>query len=240
MQRIDESSLGQILSADQQLRQIEPQIYSLACPADTDNAFDEMAWFYDRVICNRFYNRIMWGYSTADYAPFTSKALNSSKDGWVLDAGCGSLAFNAKLYADYSDRPVVLLDNSLKLLKIAKSRLAKLHRGMPQNIILLQGDALQLPFKERSFETILSLNLLHVFEDVKKPLLEFKRVLANKGSMSFTTLISNNRFADGYLATLLKKTCNVAPRTEDQLRAGFAELEISFQCRVEGNMAFIN
>jgi len=75
---------------------------------------------------------------------------------------------------------------------------------------------------------------------VKKPLLEFRRVLANKGSMSFTTLISNNRFADGYLATLLKKTCNVAPRTEDQLRAGFAELEISFQCRVEGNMAFIN
>lgn len=240
MQRINESSLEQLLSAGQQLRQIEPQIYSVIYPSEADNSFDEMAWFYDRVICNRFYNRIMWGYSITGYGPFTSRALNSSQDGWVLDAGCGSLAFNAKLYADYSDRPVVLLDHSLKLLKIAKSRLTKLHGGMPQNMIFLQGDALQLPFREKCFETILSLNLLHVFEDLKEPLMEFKRVLTNKGGMSFTTLISNNRFADGYLATMLKKTCNVAPRTEDQLRVGFAELEIPFQCRVEGNMAFIN
>ena len=105
--------------------------------ADTDNSFDEMAWFYDLVICNRFYNCFVWGYSTADYAPFTSKALNSSRNGWVLDAGCGSLAFNAKIYADYSNRPVVLLDHSLKLLKTAKSRLVKLYGGMPQNMIFL-------------------------------------------------------------------------------------------------------
>lgn len=60
------------------------------------------------------------------------------------------LAFNAKIYADYSARSVVLLDHSLKLLKIAKSRL------------------------------------------------------------------------------------------KEQLRTGFAKLKIPFQCRVEGNMAFIN
>ena len=240
MLKINEKNLSQLLLTDQKLKQIEPYIYSVMDQTETDNSFDDMGWFYDLVICNSFYNRIIWGYSTSGYAPFTSKVLNASKEGWILDAGCGSLAFNAKFYANYTDRPVILFDNSLKLLKIAKSRLSKMHGNMPQNMVLLQGDALQLPFKPKSFETILSLNLLHVFEDIKVPLQEFKRVLSDNGTMSFTTLITNNRMADKYLEAILKKTCNVAPRTKDQLQADFMELEIPIQCRVEGNMAFIN
>lgn len=57
-----------------------------------------MGTFYDLVLCNRFYNRLVWGYSITDYASLTRDALEST-NGWVLDAGCGSLAFTAKTYA---------------------------------------------------------------------------------------------------------------------------------------------
>ena len=54
------------------------------------------------------------------------KALSSSSAGNVLDLGCGSLAFTAKVYSQYTERPVVLVDQSLKMLRMAKSRIMKL------------------------------------------------------------------------------------------------------------------
>ncbi len=77
------------------------------------------------VACNSIYNCLIWGYSTSKFASLTYDALRSSKEGIILDLGCGSLAFNANIYIQYLKRPVVLLDQSLKLLKIAKSRIIK-------------------------------------------------------------------------------------------------------------------
>ncbi len=236
---LDDNHLEPLLAPGKHLRTIEPHIYSVIDSTDSENSFDDMGRFYDLVVCNRVYNRLLWGYSISDYGPFTEHALNSSAKGWILDAGCGSLAFNAKIYAAFSKRPVVLLDHSIKLLKIAKSRLLRLHNKLPENIVFLHGDALSLPFNPCSFQTILSLNLLHVFTDVSQLLREFKTVLAEDGYMSFTTLVASNRLADKYLAALLNKTCGVAPRTINDLQAAFAKLGMAMRCRVDGNMAFI-
>ena len=115
--------------------------------------------------CNRLYNRLVWGYWTSDFHSLGLDALRSATDGWVLDAGCGSLAFTAGTYVQYSERPIVLLDQSVKLLRMAKARLINLHGSVPPNMVFLHGDALELPFKPKSFTTIISMNLLHVLDD---------------------------------------------------------------------------
>lgn len=238
--KADENGLNEILLQNQILTQIEPHIYSVFDTNKTENSFDDLANFYDLVICNRLYNRIMWNYSISDYIPFTEKALRSAKNGWILDAGCGSLAFNAKVYTQYTERPIILFDHSFNLLKLAKSRLIKIHGRIPENVIFLQGDALTLPFKSQSIQTLISLNLLHVFENLEVVLNEFKRVTVEDADMSFTTLIATERLADKYLEIALKKACGVRPRKISDLQSAFSNLELPTKYRVQGNMAFIS
>jgi ubiquinone/menaquinone biosynthesis C-methylase UbiE len=234
--------LSEIIPPEVNLRLVEPHLYSLYAPGEKVNSsYDRKGSlaFYDKVACNRFYNRLVWGYSTSDYHALCRAALQSSMEGWVLDAGCGSLAFTAKTYADYNERPVIFLDQSITLLTLAKSRLAKLHGEVPDNVVFLHGDVLHLPFNPKSFGTIICMNLLHVLEDIKGVLLELRRVLLDEGTMSFTTLIENQRFADRYLH-MWARAGEVVPRTASQLTAIFAELGMPITYHIQGSMAFIN
>jgi ubiquinone/menaquinone biosynthesis C-methylase UbiE len=237
---IDAARLSEIIPPEVNLRLVEPHLYSPHGPGENANSYDQKGAlaFYDKVACNRVYNRLVWGYSTSDYHALCRNALRSTTEGWVLDAGCGSLAFTAQTYAGYGERPVVFLDQSLTLLRLAKSRLAELHGRVPDNAVFLHGDVTWLPFKPQSFETIICMNLLHVFQDVQGVLLELKRVLMDEGTMSFTTLVENRRWADRYLR-LWARAGEVIPRTATQLLAEFTALGLPVTYRVEGNLAFI-
>jgi ubiquinone/menaquinone biosynthesis C-methylase UbiE len=236
----DKERLSEVVLGDVSLRLAEPHIYSMYSSNDIINSYDKsFGVFYDLVACNRLYNRLMWGYWTSEFHSFCLDALKSSTDGWVLDVGCGSLAFTVKTYASQTNRPIVFLDQSIKLLRLAKSRMIKLNSGVPQNMVFVHGDALQLPFKPKSFSTVISLNLLHVMEDIKKVLFELRNVLAHRGTISLTTLIENNRFADKYLH-MWGKAGELVPRNANQLIAAFDALGMSIKYRIEGNMAFIS
>jgi len=233
--------LSEVLLPDANLRLIEPHLYSLyASGEESHSSYDRKGTlaFYDQVACNRFYNRLVWGYDTAAYHSLCRQALNSSSQGWVLDAGCGALAFTARAYAGYTARPVVFLDQSLTLLTRAKSRLAQLCGGVPENAVFLHGDALRLPFKPESFGTIICLNLLHVLDDIRGLLRDLRQVLLPGGQMVFTTLIENHRLADRYLH-MWARAGEVVPRSADQLKAAFEALEMPVTCRIQGNMAFV-
>jgi len=120
--------LSEIISENLNLNLVEPDIYSVYPTGALPGSYDRIgaSTIYDLVACNRFYNRLMWGYSVKDYGTLCKNALDSSSEGWVLDLACGSLAFTANIYANFSKRPVVFLDQSLKLLRKGKSRLEKL------------------------------------------------------------------------------------------------------------------
>jgi len=235
---IDAKTLSSLILSDVSLRLVEPHIYSVYSEGEHTNTYDKSRAFYDLVMGNRYYNRIMWGYRIEDFASFCHEGLVSSVDGWALDAGCGSLIFTARTYANYSDRPIVLLDESIQMLKAAKSRLVKLNGSVPPNIVFLHGDVLQLPFKHKSFHTIVSMNVLHVLKDEKRVLLEFRNALADEGTLYLTTLVVNNRFGDKYL-NLLSRTGQLIPRTSDQILATFNELEMPIKYHIHGNMIFI-
>ena len=123
-------------------------------------------------------------------------------------------------------------------LRMAKARLINLHGSVPPNMVFLHGDALELPFKPKSFATIISMNLLHVLDDVKKALLGIKSVMADGATVSFSTLIKSGRLSDNYL-NMLGNADAVVPETAGQLLAIFDEVAMPVQHRVTGNMAFI-
>jgi SAM-dependent methyltransferase len=231
--------LSEIVPENVSLKLIEPHIYSIYSQVENVGSYDRFGSIYDVVACNRLYNRLVWGYWTSDFHALALDALRSAKHGWVLDAGCGSLAFTAGTYVQYSERPIVLLDQSIKLLRMAKARLMNLHGSVPANMVFLHGDALELPFKPKSFTTIISMNLLHCLDDVGKVLRGFKKVMADGATASFSTLIKSGRLSDTYL-NMLGNANALVPRTADQLLAIFDEAGMPVQRQVSGNMAFIH
>ncbi|RJP51990.1 MAG: class I SAM-dependent methyltransferase [Anaerolineaceae bacterium] len=239
MLTIGDRYLSALLLKNEKLRLIEPHIYSILPDIEVTNPYDTgFGYIYDWVACNPIYNRIIWGYSVEIFDRVAHDALRSSSQGNVLDLGCGSLAFTAKTYIQYSARPVVLVDQSLKMLRIAKSRLIKMNGNVPDNIVFFQADALRLPFREKSFNTIISENLLHCLNDTKKLLIGLKNILSDDGKMYFTTLVKANRLADRYLKALANGG-NLVCRDIMDHQAIYNQLGMLIKCDVNGNLASI-
>jgi SAM-dependent methyltransferase len=232
--------LSKIISEDVNLNLVEPDIYSVYSIGDSPGAYDSIgaSAIYDMVACNRFYNWLMWGYSIKDYAILCEDSLASSHEGWVLDLACGSLAFTAEIYANCSNRPVVFLDQSLKLLRKGKFRIEKLKGNLPENMFFLHADALQLPFKANIFHTVISLNLLHCIDDMKTALKEIKRVLIDGGNFALTTLVQSSRWSNRYL-NMLAGSGALISRSPDELLSAFNDMEMQVTHEVKGNLAFI-
>ena len=148
-----ENRLRDILTEGTFLRSVAPGLCSVYRKEETPAASYDTFFgtLYDRVACNRLYNRLVWGYAIDEYARLCRDALASGDGGWMLDAGCGSLAFTAGVYATEARRPVICLDRSLKLLKTARTRLVSRAGSVPENLVLLHADALKLPFPPAVF-----------------------------------------------------------------------------------------
>ncbi|MFH2060747.1 MAG: class I SAM-dependent methyltransferase [Pseudomonadota bacterium] len=232
--------LSEIISDDVTLNVIEPNIYSVYSAGDMLGSYDKFgaSAIYDVIACNHFYNWLMWGYSTKNYTNLCEDALANSSEGWVLDLACGSLAFTAEMYANNLNRPIVFLDQSLKLLRKGQSRLEKLKGHIPENLFFLHADALKLPFKAHVFNAVISLNLLHCIDDVKTVLKELKRVSTDGGNTAITTLVKSRRWSTRYL-NMLAGSGALISRNADELLAVFNEIGIQAKYEIRGNLAFI-
>jgi SAM-dependent methyltransferase len=236
----DRDKLSDLLSPGFTLYPVEPHIFSVYPDSGPIHHYDQNVSFYDRVIGNRFYNRLMWGYGISEFPVFTETSLGHSKSGWILDAGCGSLVFNAETYARYAERPVLMLDQSIEMLRAAKSRLIGLNGEVPSNIVYLQGDILKLPFRQGSFSTVLSLSVLHVIEDMRSMLGGLWEVLAEGGNLSLTSLILGRTLGDRYLRFLHRSGGVAAPRHAGEILEAFSDMGIPADHYIRGNMLFIH
>lgn len=233
-----EERINEILLDGTIIREVEPHIYSLY-PNDEAAYYDKFGGIYEKIACNRFYNKLVWGYWISEYQALCSDALKSAKDEWVLDAGCGSLAFTATTYIKYSDRPIVLLDQSIRMLGLAKARLLKLSGSVPDNMIFVRGDISRLPFKDKSIGTVMAMNVLHAVKDASSMMLELKRVMTGTGSVSLTTLVKSGRLADRYIDKLGDMGALV-PRNLSQLLEIFRQTDMPAKYLIKGNLALFN
>jgi SAM-dependent methyltransferase len=237
---IDEKALSDIISENVNLRLVEPHIYSVYPEGEHTNMYERIAPVYDMLVSNDLYSRIMWGFPIRGFTTFCQEQLASSNEGWVLDIGCGSLIFSAGLYANYTERPVVLCDLSVRMLRRAKSRLMKLKGYIPDNLVFLHADALELPFNPRSFKTVIAMNILHHLEDPRPMLCELEKERTGDGTISFSTLVLNKRRIGDLYLRLMGRSGEVVARTPEQLMTVFDKLGFSARHYLRGNLMFIH
>lgn len=136
------------------------------------NYFDKIAERYDK----------WYETSLGRYVDTTEKelifSLLESKKGLALDLGCGTGNYTFELKNRGFE--VVGLDISKEMLRIAKNK-------MPE-ILFVRGDAYLLPFKDNTFDLVLSVTM---FEFIKKPenvLKEIYRILKPEGEIVIGTM----------------------------------------------------
>ena len=235
----NENDLSALLLGNTTLRSVEPSIYSVLPDNESGNEYDtQFGFVYDLIACSPIYNRLIWGYSVKIFPEIANDALRSAPEGNVLDLGCGSLAFTAKAYRQYPELPVILADQSLKMLRMAKSRLIKQNGKVPDNLVFLHSDALHLPFQENAFTTIISENLLHCLDDTSILLKQLKNIISNNGKIYFTTLVKSNRWADKYLQALADSG-KLISRTVADHKEIFKRVGLAAKYETKGNILSI-
>ncbi len=232
--------LDEVLAENRTATLIDDDIYSVLRNDTGGHHYDRRSAVYDLVVGTRLYNLVMWGSSPLDYVAFARQAVESNLKGRVLDAGCGSMLFTAPAYLDCG-REIIAFDQSLAMLRRARKRLIERAGFMPENILLLQADLSDLPFRVASFHTVLFQNVLHQFEKAAALIPNLKKLLIENGHLFLTSLVVNDRFiGDHYLKALYATGEFVRPRTNLELRELLDRAlgrEISYRTR--GNMAFI-
>lgn len=69
-------------------------------------------------------------------------------------------------------------------------------KKLPDNVVIEQADATNLPYKDEEFDAIVIANALHIMPDPKKAICEIKRVLKKDGIIiapTYTREITNNK-----------------------------------------------
>lgn len=98
----------------------------------------------------------------------------------VLEIGCGPGYFSQELARWVPRGSLVLFDLQEEMLSLAKERL----RGVP-NVEYARGDAMRLPFPDKSFDAVLMVYVLGEVPEPERCISELARVLRPGGSATF-------------------------------------------------------
>jgi len=132
--------------------------------------------FLGRVVC-----RLVWDMGTDDNTEYQVRALSGiSEDfsGKLLEIPVGTGVLTAPVYQTMPKAKITCMDYSPDMMAQAQEKAEKL--GL-QNVTFRQGDVGELPFKDNSFDAVLSLNGFHAFPDKNKAYQEIFRVLKTGG-----------------------------------------------------------
>ncbi|MFC1711391.1 class I SAM-dependent methyltransferase [Patescibacteria group bacterium] len=122
------------------------------------------------------------------------RSLEMKKGDQVLDVGCGTGHFLARIKSSLGIKGVGI-DFSTESIKQAK-------RWQKRDLSYLVANAEKLPFKNESFDYVLSFDVLEHIKDQKKVLIEMARVLKKGGKLLLYTI---NKRQQGTWNWLLEK-----------------------------------
>ena len=228
-----------MLQPDVELYELSDSFFSVFPEANRKSDYDFNAKFYDFIVPNPLPQKLIWKNSLEDYHNFCVKALNSAESGAVLDAGCGSLVFTARAYSECHNRPILLLDRSLVMLQKAAKRLTEINGRIPENILLLQADIFDLPFREKTFATVNSFGMLHLFDDTKTFLDSLNHVLNENGRMYLLVLLGETPLGK-FVTNIFKRTGEIAlALNSERMRQRIMDAGFNLKLNVKGNIGYI-
>ena len=107
----------------------------------------------------------------------------------VLDLGCGSGAFTPFIARTVGAKgKVYALDIQADMLKQLERKLAKPENRDVKNIKIMEGNAYELPFDNRSLDLVNMITVLQEIPDRNRALAEVKRVLKPGGILAVSEL----------------------------------------------------
>lgn len=221
-----------LLKPNTQVSEIGPDLWSCLPESQRPADYDRIAAGYDILIGNPLYHRIAWGTWPSCHSRAVLAAVDKAKAEFGFDCGCGSLLFTASTYSSVDSDRIVFLDRSLGMLRRARRRL-------PEGCFL-QGNALDLPFRNEAFSLTMCWGTLHVLGSSSSLLRELHRVTAPGGLVAISTLVRSDRVIGERMLTMLHKQGEIAkPETEDQVRAAFSAHFLIENGARSGNFLFL-
>ena len=141
--------------------------------------------FYDRIAEVHNLTLKLNGYRVSVSKFLRSLDLKVDRQTTVLDAGCGTGLVTLGFYdAGFKPGKTIALDLSLASLNLAMEQFAKEKRTRKKNIIGVQGNVLQLPFDDETFDLVFSCGVLE-YVPLDEGLHEMSRVLKSHGRLVF-------------------------------------------------------
>ncbi|MCZ3365217.1 MULTISPECIES: class I SAM-dependent methyltransferase [Methanobacterium] len=108
----------------------------------------------------------------------------------VLEVGCGSGAFTTFVARAVGDKgEVFALDIQPEMLKQIENKLKQPENKDIKNIHLIEGDALNMPLEDNTFDLVYSITVFQELPDKNKALKEMKRVLKPNGILAITEFL---------------------------------------------------
>lgn len=204
--------------------------------------------FYDGMItCSTFLGRavcrLVWDMDAEDSTEYRRRALSGVPEGFsgrLLEVPVGTGVLTMPLYQTLPDAEIVCLDYSPDMMARAQER-AK--RSDLKNVTFRQGDVGALPFKNESFDIVISLNGFHAFPDKEAAYQETFRVLKSGGTFCGCFYVSGAcRRTDLFIRCVYQPLKFFAPPYETmeslkaRLKSMFRQVELS---RVKGIASFV-
>ena len=130
--------------------------------------YNRMATVYDQ----------RWSSYISNTLQFLKSWSKLSPTDTILDVACGTGEFERLILTDNPNQNIVGVDISEKMIEIARQKL----QNYP-NVEFKLTSATTLPFTAGSFDTVISANSFHYFDNPNVALTEMKRVLKKDGNL---------------------------------------------------------
>ena len=139
--------------------------------------------FYDRIADVHDLMMKINGYRDSVAKFLRSLDLRIDPDSLVLDAGSGTGIVTKALYkAGFHPKKTFALDLSLNSLKVSREQFVKDKMTRAENISAVQGNILNLPFADQTFDLVLTCGVLE-YVPIEAGLQEFARVMKKGGKL---------------------------------------------------------
>jgi ubiquinone/menaquinone biosynthesis C-methylase UbiE len=132
------------------------------------NQYNQVASMYDQ----------RWNYYISNTLSFLKTWVDLPPTATVLDIACGTGELERLILAEHPTQHMVGVDISEQMLKVARQKLQNY-----SNVRFELASASALPFDNASFDTVISANSFHYFDDPNAALNEMQRALKPNGNL---------------------------------------------------------